>query len=221
MHDLENKKIQDSYRKQYQPLLSSLNVVTGTKVLDIGSGLGFIKPMIESRGGIYLGVEPDKASYDAACELYGHEGFIMGFFPDAISINKFDLILVLSCVDEVPDKLRFLEGIRLILDQGDCKAYIAVRNKSFFVNRFKTTEVMKGRSARSLIGARDLKSTEWENLFQSSGLVIIEKGKFLRPWITGFKIVGIKNIAYKLLSIILPVNYSYMLYYILDLKRVK
>lgn len=221
MHELKNIKIQDSYRKQYQILLSRLNVVTGTKVLDIGSGLGFIKPMVESKGGIYLGVEPDKASYDAACELYGHDGFIMGFFPEAIPINKFDLILVLSCVDEVPDKLRFLEGIRLILDQGDCKAYIAVRNKSFFVNRFKTSKMMKGRSARSLIGAQDLTPTAWENLFQLSGLVVIDKGKFLRPWITGFTITGLKNIAYKIMSLILPLNYSYMLYYIVDLKRIK
>jgi hypothetical protein len=63
-------------------------------VLDIGSGLGFFKSLVIRRGGDYLGIEPECSSYEAACRIYGNNGYVNGFFPDDCPLVKFDVVLV-------------------------------------------------------------------------------------------------------------------------------
>lgn len=213
MHDLQNSKIQNSYKRQYQLLLNDLHVSSGSRVLDIGSGLGFLKPLVFARDGTYVGIEPDRESFESACVLYGERGYLNGFFPEVAPEEFFDVILVLSCVDEVQDKNYFLSGVRSRLEPRHGVAYVAVRNRSFFVNRFKTEKRMLLRSERSRMAAQDLSAYEWEKLFADNNLTICERGKFWRPWLTGISFIGFKNIVYKLCSMILPRTHSYMLYY--------
>lgn len=213
MHELQNHRIQNSYMRQYIALLNELNIKSGSRVLDIGSGLGFLKPLVTARGATYIGIEPDRVSFEAACALYGHHGYLHGFFPEVAPDEYFDVVLALSCVDEVPDKAGFLSNMRNRIDPRHGIGYIAVRNRSFFVNRFKTEKRMSNRSERSRISINDLSAAEWEALIAANGLIVREKGKFWRPWLTGISFIGIKNIAYRLISIVLPRTQSYMLYY--------
>jgi SAM-dependent methyltransferase len=218
MHELEDIRIQNSYLSEYQSILEVLQINSSHKVLDIGSGLGFLKFLVEAKGASYTGIEPDRTSYESACALYGEDGFICGFFPDISPVTFYDTILVLSCVDEVPDKASFLSGLKSRLAPKDGVAYIAVRNKSFFVNRFKSEKIMSRRNDRSRVSLQDLSDSEWEALFANVGLNVYKRGKFWRPWLIGFTLVGIKNILYRILSIFLPREYSYMLYYIVKSK---
>lgn len=210
-HELQHPLIQRSYRRQYKSLLDELRVGKGARVLDIGSGLGFLKALVQARGATYIGIEPDAASIESAKALYGSEGFVLGFFPEAAPAQRFDVALVLSCVDEVPDKAGFLRGLKAHLEPGTGVGYIAVRNRAFFVNRFKTEATMAGRSQRARI--KDLSAPEWEALIEASGLRVSEQGKFWRPWLTGFSFTGLKNVAYRLISLVGPRRGSYMLYY--------
>lgn len=214
IHELQNPYIQNSYRRQYEAVLNELNISPGSRILDIGSGLGFLKPSVQARGGCYVGIEPDQVSYESACTLYGDVGYVHGFFPEAVPPDEcFDVILALSCVDEVPDKAGFLSSMCSHLQPSHGVGYVAVRNRAFFINRFKTEKVMAGRSERSRICTHDLSAAEWEALFAASGLQICEQGKFWRPWLTGISFVGLKNIAYRLISMIVPRSHSYMVYY--------
>jgi SAM-dependent methyltransferase len=213
LHLKKHPIIQLSYINQYKPLLKQFSVSRDTRVLDIGSGLGFMKPLVTSFGASYVGIEADYSSFKLACSLYGYEGFICGYFPGELNNNFYDLILVLSCIDEVDDKVGFLDGIKAKLDNDVGEAYIAVRNGDFMVNRLKFHWLMTKLSKRSQISANDLSRDQWKSLIEGSGLKIIETGNFWRPWVIEFSLVGIKNFIYKITSFILPVKYSYMLYY--------
>jgi SAM-dependent methyltransferase len=213
MHELQNPIIQNSYLRQYVALLDELDIKSGSRVLDIGSGLGFLKPLVNDLGATYVGIEPDRVSFESACVLYGNQGFLNGFFPEVAPDEFFDVVLALSCVDEVPDKAGFLSNMRSRLEPGHGIGYIAVRNSAFFVNRFKTEKRMSNRSERSRISTNDLSAAEWEALISASGLIICEQGKFWRPWLTGLSFIGLKNIAYRLISMVVPRTQSYMLYY--------
>lgn len=212
-HELQHPIIQSSYINRYASLTEELSVLFDTKVLDIGSGLGFMKPLVQSKGGSYLGIEPDTQSFEAAGYLYGQNDYLSGYFPDVLDDQLFDVILILSCVDEVLDKLKFLTGVKNHLTPQTGVAYIAVRNGNFFINKFKNRNHIATRSERSQIAAQDLNDAQWMSLFRKTGLLPVEVGKFKRPWIIGLSFVGVKNIAYRLISIFLPRAYCYMLYY--------
>lgn len=212
-HTLANPSIQQSFQREYRRLLTQLRIQPGQRVLDIGSGVGFLKPMVHQLGAQYAGIEPSDDAYAAACSLYGEEGFVCGYFPQDLHAGKFDHILVLSCVDEVPERGPFLVGLRERLVPGRGTAYIAVRNKAFFINWFKNDWTMARSSARARISLQDLTDAQWQSLLRDSGLEIVEQGKFLRPWFTGWSAAGMKNVLYRLFSHLLPRRCSYMLYY--------
>jgi SAM-dependent methyltransferase len=213
MYELKKNIVQISYKKQYDLMLKNLGVTSGKQILDIGSGIGFLKPMVNAKHASYIGIEPDRASFDAACQLYGSECFISGFFPEAAPQKIYDIVLALSCVDEVPNKIKFLEEVLLLIKKSEGIAYIAVRNGDFFINRFKTKKMMEGRSERAIIGSQDLTFDEWKSLFVTIGFDIYDYGKFWRPWLIGFTFIGVKNIFYKIISMLVSTKYSYMLYF--------
>lgn len=180
-------------------------------VLDIGCGLGFLKPLV-LKSASYTGIEADFKCLSRAKTLYGEDNFICGYFPGGLS-RQFNTIISLSCVDEVPDKKLFFEGIHNLLLDPNSYAFVAVRNKSFIINIFKSKKIMKKMSHRSKICLNDLEIDEWKNLINMTGFQIIKSGKFYRPWITGFSLAGIKNIFYKIITFIMPTRYSYMIFF--------
>jgi SAM-dependent methyltransferase len=210
---LTHPLIQRSYRRRYAALLDRFRVTQGTRVLDVGSGLGFLKPLVVARGGSYTGLEPHAGSFENACALYGADGFIRGFFPAAAPAADYDVIVALSCVDEVPDKAEFLRNLKARLVPGRGVGYIAVRNRGFFVNRLKPHQVQDGMSERSRISLGDLTTREWEQMIGASGLRIEASGKFWRPWLTGFTFAGVKNVAYRLISMVSARSGSYMVFF--------
>jgi hypothetical protein len=205
--------VQRSYINQYDSLLKKIKISKSSKVLDIGSGLGFMKPLVLNYGSSYVGIESDLNTYNIACKLYGENGFIHGYFPTSLQSQLYELIFVLSCVDEVDDKSTFLKELKLRLYPGVGEAHIAVRNGGFLINRFKYEFIISKLSKRAQISASDIRAKEWSELIESSGLQIIEIDKFWRPWIIGFSFIGLKNILYKIISYLLPIKYSYMIIY--------
>ena len=142
-----------------------------------------------------------------AKKLYGDGGLINESFPaDKIYNKKFDIIIALSCLDKICKKEVFLECVKKNLKKNSI-LYIAVRNQAFILNRLKPIFNTK----KQVIPDLDL--MEYKKLFTKKEFKIISDGKFFRPWITGFNLIGVKNLIYKVISKILPKNISYMLYF--------
>lgn len=183
-------------------------------VLDIGSGSGFLKPIFEGKGKEYLGIEPDDNVFLSCTKLYGSDNFINDFFPSCFNGKnlKFDLVIILTCLDEVPNKIEFLEGLFKVIN-NDSTCFIVVRNKSFFINYIKFSFFKSYLNGRSKISLNDLSFSEWKVLFEENNFLILDDGKYLRPWITGFNLSGFKNILYNIFSIFLKKDLVYMNYF--------
>jgi len=214
MHKLSAPKIQRSYIRMYKKIIHDLNLKINDSVLDIGAGLGFLKRPVIELGCKYTGIETDKVSFENACALYGQEGFVLGYFPNDIPHQYYDCIVALSCADEVPDKVGFLNSIRSRLKSESGVTYIAVRNKAFFVNKIKFKWIMSKCSERSRVSCHDLTANDWENLINNCGLQICRVGTFYRPIYWRLTSVGIRNVAYNIFSLFLPYQWSYMVYII-------
>lgn len=217
MHSQNNKLVQFFFRKNFKNLFCKFFQRQNFKnVLDVGSGTGFVKPIVENFSLIYSGVEPDSLAFNSACELYGEAGFINDYFPKCFidSDLKFDLIFVLTCIDEVPNVIEFVKGLDNCMHSSS-KCFIAVRNKDFIFNKFKLGYIKNNLKGRSKISLSDLNYFSWKVLFQENGFLIEDDGKYLRPTVTGINFAGLKNVIYKLISFLAPKEKSYMNYFIL------
>ncbi len=201
-HPLNRSYIQNSFLKQYEKLAVDLEINPKTSVLDIGSGLGYFKHLTLMRGGVYCGLEPDRCAFENSKKLYGNDFFINKFFPiKKLQNKKFDIIIILSCLDETSNKVVFLRHVKKNLRKNSI-LYVAVRNKGFVLNRIKKNRI-----------TQDLTIFEYSKLFSRNGLKIIKCGKFYRPWNTGFNLIGAKNLIYKILSYLFSRDLSYMAYF--------
>ncbi len=219
MHDQRNRIIQFFYKVNFLSFYSNFSDIGEFhSVLDVGSGTGFLKQIFDNTSISYQGIESDLDAYHTACNLYGKSGFINGYFPRCFDteIPKFDLILVLTCIDEVPNVKEFLDGLKECMHETSL-CYIAVRNKNFIINKLKIGLIKENLKGRSKISLSDLTYLQWTNVFIDNGFTIVQDGKYFRPWLTGFNLAGIKNVFYRLFSYLVKTDKSYMNFFILKL----
>ena len=219
--DKKNQMIQNSYIKNFEGIFNTyLKSRNPSNLLDIGSGYGFVKKVCLENGISYSGVEADIEVLRSAQLLYDEGGFIHGFFPDVLNddLTEYDMIVVLTCLDEVYDVSSFLSGIHLKLAlHGTC--YVALRNRDFFVNKLKIGWIKKMLKGRSLISLNDRSFTEWSTVLEKR-FNLEKKGKYYRPLMTGFNFQAIKGLLYNFFSFFSPVKYSYMNYFVLSKKSI-
>ena len=65
-----SKPIQFLYRLNYRAFIRE-NIEKNDHVLEIGSGLGFMKPLVIAEGAFYKGIEPIESVHKISKKLYG------------------------------------------------------------------------------------------------------------------------------------------------------
>lgn len=207
--NISGKLTQAFYRLQGRNLVRSLRISRGSRVFDLGSGSGFLKPIFEEYGAIYHGIDTDEKSIAMARELYGPEGFQCGYFPQDVKLEEVDLVISLSCIDEVPDPVGALKAIGELIGPSEGQAVIAVRNGSFPIYSLKIIFERAGFKKASSV--RDVSYDCWSQRIEEAGLKIVRAGPYCRPWFTGFSASGVKNTLYRMANWFLPTRYCYML----------
>ena len=215
---MRSKIVQYSYQKNYDKLVKDLLANSNGKVfLDIGSGLGFLNPLVEKYKGRYVGLEPREDALQFARDKYNSECFFKGFFPDDLPENiskqmakdeNGGVIVSLTTLDEVPDKDNFLQDI-YNLSQRSGKVFIAVRNKNWLLSRNSDVSNEFGDCLE------DLSIEQYRQLFLKNKFDIIDIVKAPRPLITSFTINGIKNFVIRIIEKFISVDRAYMIGFML------
>jgi SAM-dependent methyltransferase len=197
------------YRLQAKELVNSLVILPGTRVLDLGCGSGFLKPIFEARNAIYNGIDSDSKSIMIARQLYGHKGFRCGYFPEDVDVTDVDFVISLSCIDEVEDPLASLKAIASLIAPTNGHAVIAVRNASFPIYSLKQKLHRAGLKRPAAV--EDATYGHWVALMDTAGLRIVEVKPYYRPWFIGVSLSGAKNAVYRIANWFLPTPKCYML----------
>ncbi len=215
---MRSKVAQYAYQKNYDKLVKDLLANSNGKVfLDIGSGLGFLNPLVEKYKGRYVGLEPREDALQFAKDKYNGECFFRGFFPDDLPKNISEqmmqdegggVIVSLTTLDEVPNKDNFLEGI-YNLSQRSSKIFIAVRNKNWLLSRNSDVQNEFGDCLE------DLSIEQYKQLFLKNKFDIIDIVKTPRPLITSFTKNGIKNLIIRIIEKFISVEKAYMIGFML------
>ena len=211
MANLADKIIAVVYMAAYQSFVRK-NVLYTDAVLDIGSGSGFLKPLVERQGASYHGVEPRTDVYKMAVELHGKEGFENSSLSENISKSRYDKLFAVTVLDEVLDKVKFLDIVKSYGD-GDSVFFFAVRNAKFPLRRSKLV-------ASTIDGTEieDLDYESWLRLLDENGFVVLEADKFKRPLFTAFSLAGLKSTLLYIFFHILHIEKSYMLLFTVKMK---
>jgi cyclopropane fatty-acyl-phospholipid synthase-like methyltransferase len=201
--------IQYLYRKNYNKLIKKLSIKENELFLDIGSGSGFLKPLVVSAGGHYIGIEARREFVENAKDRYGSEGFILGFFPDDFNYSEKmegGNIVSLTTVDEIANKKRFLQAIHNMADTNT-KIFIATRNRDWIFSKKNKIITKKGENID------DLSIAEYKSLFNSYEFEVTKIEKNSRPIITSFTLTGLKGFIIVILEKFLPLDKCYMIGY--------
>tara|TARA_Y100001935_G_scaffold252571_1_gene256784 strand:+ start:1045 stop:1707 length:663 start_codon:yes stop_codon:yes gene_type:complete len=206
-----SKLIQFLYRLNYRSFIKE-NIKEKDSVLEIGSGLGFLKPLIISEGAIYRGIEPSEIAFKNSTKLYGKEFFFNEELKENTNDNiLFDKIISITVLDEIKDKTNFIKKIKSYCD-NETQILLAVRNADFPFRRDINVT-----SSFNNISTKDLGYDEWIKLFLSLNLNILSVKKINRPLLTSLTLNGLKNILVRILDLFLSTKKNYMLCFILSL----
>ncbi len=209
---LKSDFVQFFYRSHYKKVVKK-HLKGRTFLLEIGSGLGFVKPIAYSCNVDYIGIEPRLSMYSDAVLKYGKEGFINGFFPESIDKIQYDhdlnvllrkgSILSISVLDEVDDKKSYMQAIYNIASTGTF-ILINVRNSGFPYRAKKDVITLKGE------GVKDLNILEYTELFNESGFDVLEVKSLSRPIFIGFEKGWLKTFFIFFINFFQSIDKSYM-----------
>ncbi|MEO5533990.1 MAG: class I SAM-dependent methyltransferase [Pseudolysinimonas sp.] len=103
----------------------------GRRVLEIGSGTGYLLGQLRDRGGVVLGIEPGAHGQDGAREI-GVE-IVHDFFPSPEVTGLFDFIVLSNVLEHLEDPVDFLGVIASQLAIGG-RIIIGVPDESAYIN---------------------------------------------------------------------------------------
>lgn len=106
--------------------------IFGSKVLDVGCGLGTMLDACEAAGAEYCGIEPDRQIYERLLSLNqkAHGRVFNGTLDSFEGFGDgFDIVLLIHVLEHVPDPVKFLQSCRKYLRKGGI-IYIEVPNES-------------------------------------------------------------------------------------------
>jgi hypothetical protein len=201
---ISTKLLHLSYMVTYKKMLSKI-INAGDKVLDVGSGIGFAKPLVTGRNALYKGVEPRKNVFEQAVEIYGAPGFSNSLLLENATFEAFDKVICFTVLDEVQDKEAFLKVIKSY-SHSKTEYYISVRNSDFPLRRSKTVHSTIDGSP-----LQDLGIDEWVLIFEENEFLIEDLSKFQRPVYVGISFSGLKTFLLTILYFMFPLHKSYIL----------
>ena len=111
----------------------------GQRVLEIGSGSGYLLQRFHAKGAICTGLEPGPQVHDGR-----HSGirFVQDFFPSEEIDGSYDLVLHFTVLEHMEDPEKFLgqqrellsENGRIVLGVPNCEPYLPSGDISMFVH---------------------------------------------------------------------------------------
>ena len=104
------RKLEKRWALQW-PLIRPL-IQPGSRVLEIGCGLGLVGGRLKSRGAQVWAVEPDPEQAAYARDHYGLEVVPLHFEDVSFEDKQFDLILASHVIEHFPEPLAFLHQAR-------------------------------------------------------------------------------------------------------------
>ncbi len=86
----------------------------GEKVLDIGSGIGFLAYDLAKAGAIVTGIELSEKNVKKAESLYKHENlkFVLGDAWKDLSNEKFDTVVMSNVLEHIDDRVGFIRKVQ-------------------------------------------------------------------------------------------------------------
>jgi 2-polyprenyl-3-methyl-5-hydroxy-6-metoxy-1,4-benzoquinol methylase len=164
-------------------LKEHLEDLTDKTVLDIGSGIGHLFPMLFEFGAkeVY-GIEPSKRNIETSKQLYPNVEVYQGSLEDFVSDKKFDIavsIMVFEHIWDIDEAFQKIAG--LLKDNG--KFYLIFGDKDFHILNRPKAEVDVQPISDNIVSTKTIRPTgTMYDIFRSTNLYIDTAQK------TGFKI---------------------------------
>ncbi len=111
--------------------------IFGSKVLDVGCGLGTMLDSCEAAGAEYRGIEPDRQIYESllSSNQKAHGKVFNGTLDSFEGIGDgFDIVLLIHVLEHAPDPVKLLQSCRKYLRKGGI-IYIEVPNESMLKSK--------------------------------------------------------------------------------------
>lgn len=205
-YDIKGEKAWRPY-EAYSVFLDYLKIESAKRLLDVGSGTGFLLKDADKRGLETYGIDISENSVEIArnnspnSKIFVSNGENLPF-----SDNYFDYI---TCVGVLEHFLDIFKGIREMKRVGKNSALfcIAVPNSNFLYWKLKSK---KGTDQRN-INENLYSLEEWKELFNREGFKILEIYK--DKWFIKFQYL--KRIIHELAQIFIPLNYTYQFVFIM------
>ena len=195
--DLELEKLKSFYDEVYyadsekksenirhlQELADRLGVKEGSAILDVACGLGGWLRVCASRGARVAGIDLSSKAIEH-CQKALPEGDFYAQAAETLPFEDehFDFVTCLGSLEHFVEPENALREMRRVA-KPNAKFILLVPNKDFLTRRFKLYLGTNQKDAKEVV--RTL--SEWQSLFESAGLVVLDRWKDLhvlsREWI--------------------------------------
>lgn len=210
-----NVKVGEVYnRGHYLRLFRKLNLRRGDRILDVACGTGGWLRICDENGVLVSGVDLSDAAI-SICKGVMPEGRFYSQPAETLPFEDsvFDIVSCLGSLEHFIDPQHSLKEMVRVAKPG-ANIVILVPNKDFLTRKLGLFSGTYQTGAREVVRTLD----EWEFLFQSAGLAVIERWKdlhiFNRHWITTGRVyLWPFRLVQCVLLAIWPLQWQYQVYH--------